>query len=258
MNLGEQIYKLRTAHNLSQGDLADALDVSRQSVSKWENNSAVPELDKLLKMAQIFEITLDELVTGAVRTQAESDTEAPPAAAPVQFVAAMPITQERYPARKIVGIILMTFGLLCLLVCMIVGIVTGNRYAHDLLAVGGIIALPLALIGLCCLCLRYPQLFCGWVTWAALVVYVFMLTPRWEDEGLLLWLVVLTLAAMLVWTVWAIRSKRVYIPLWLLIIGGLVLAFLAVLFAVNAMPPFEVPVEQRPVEIIPAGSIKVP
>ena len=64
MNLGESIYRLRTARNLSQGDLADALDVSRQSVSKWENNMAVPDLDKLVKMSDLFGITLDELVTG--------------------------------------------------------------------------------------------------------------------------------------------------------------------------------------------------
>jgi len=42
MSLGERIYKLRKEKNLSQGDLADMLGVSRQSISKWENNSAVP------------------------------------------------------------------------------------------------------------------------------------------------------------------------------------------------------------------------
>ncbi len=40
------------------------LDVSRQSISKWENNSAVPELDKLVKLSEIFEISLDMLVKG--------------------------------------------------------------------------------------------------------------------------------------------------------------------------------------------------
>lgn len=61
MNLGERIYELRNEKNLSQGDLADALDVSRQSVSKWENNMAIPDLDKLIKLCDIFEISLDEL-----------------------------------------------------------------------------------------------------------------------------------------------------------------------------------------------------
>lgn len=64
MNLGEQIYNLRTERGMSQGDLADALEVSRQSVSKWETNTSVPELDKLVKMGVLFGVTLDELVTG--------------------------------------------------------------------------------------------------------------------------------------------------------------------------------------------------
>lgn len=61
MNLGERIYEFRNEKNLSQGDLADRLDVSRQSISKWENNMAVPDLDKLIKLCDVFEISLDEL-----------------------------------------------------------------------------------------------------------------------------------------------------------------------------------------------------
>ena len=75
MNLGERIYNFRTAKNMSQGDLADALEVSRQSVSKWENNTAVPELDKLIKLAELFEVSLDELV-GRGEQKAESPAPA--------------------------------------------------------------------------------------------------------------------------------------------------------------------------------------
>ena len=77
MNLGENIYNLRVEKNLSQGGLADALEVSRQSVSKWENNSAVPELDKLVKMADIFGVTLDELVTGKAQPHPAQAAEPP-------------------------------------------------------------------------------------------------------------------------------------------------------------------------------------
>ena len=77
MNLGENIYRLRTEKNMSQGDLADALEVSRQSVSKWENNSAVPELEKLVKMAELFEVSLDSLVTGQTETQKASFASRP-------------------------------------------------------------------------------------------------------------------------------------------------------------------------------------
>lgn len=61
MSIGNNIYKLRTAKNLSQGDLADQLDVSRQSVSKWETDAAVPDLDKLMKLCDVFEVSLDEI-----------------------------------------------------------------------------------------------------------------------------------------------------------------------------------------------------
>lgn len=62
MSLGENIYKLRTGKRLSQEEFASAMEVSRQSVSKWENDMAVPELEKLIKMAKLFEVSLDELV----------------------------------------------------------------------------------------------------------------------------------------------------------------------------------------------------
>ncbi len=81
MNLGERIYELRNEKNLSQGELSDRLEVSRQSISKWENNMAVPDLDKLIKLCEVFEISLDELVG---REKAEkSINPAPPQNVPV-------------------------------------------------------------------------------------------------------------------------------------------------------------------------------
>jgi transcriptional regulator with XRE-family HTH domain len=61
MDLGKNIYEFRIPKNLSQGDLAELLDVSRQSVSKWETETAIPDLDKLMKMCDVFDVTLDEL-----------------------------------------------------------------------------------------------------------------------------------------------------------------------------------------------------
>lgn len=64
MNIGENIYNYRTGKGMSQTDLANALEVSRQSVSKWENNSAIPDLERIIKMSELFDVTLDELVFG--------------------------------------------------------------------------------------------------------------------------------------------------------------------------------------------------
>lgn len=62
MTLGDKIYQLRTQAGLSQEELAEKTGVSRQSVSKWETDASIPELDKLIQLAKIFEITLDTLV----------------------------------------------------------------------------------------------------------------------------------------------------------------------------------------------------
>ena len=68
MSIGEKIYELRTAKNLSQGEVADLLGVSRQSVSKWETDGAVPELDKLMKLCDLFGVSMDELTCRRAQT----------------------------------------------------------------------------------------------------------------------------------------------------------------------------------------------
>lgn len=64
MTLGEHIVELRNVHGISQADLAEAMEVSRQSVSKWETGASTPDLEKLVKLADYFSLTLDQLVTG--------------------------------------------------------------------------------------------------------------------------------------------------------------------------------------------------
>ena len=59
MELGDKINLLRLQAGLTQEELADNMNVSRQAVSKWENDSAVPELDKLIKLSKIFGVTLE-------------------------------------------------------------------------------------------------------------------------------------------------------------------------------------------------------
>lgn len=62
MKLSEKIQSLRTDQEWSQGDLAERLDVSRQSVSKWETGQSVPDLDKIIKIADLFGVTTDYLL----------------------------------------------------------------------------------------------------------------------------------------------------------------------------------------------------
>lgn len=62
MTLAEKILSLRTQRGMSQDDLAEKLEVSRQSVSKWETAQSTPDLDKIIKLANLFGVTVDELV----------------------------------------------------------------------------------------------------------------------------------------------------------------------------------------------------
>lgn len=69
MTLGEKICTLRTGKGLSQEDLAAKLEVSRQSVSKWETGQSVPDLEKIIKLADLFGVSVDELVREGERPQ---------------------------------------------------------------------------------------------------------------------------------------------------------------------------------------------
>lgn len=62
MTLGEKITLLRKQKGWSQEELADKLDISRQSVSKWESNASVPDLDKIIKLSVIFSVSTDYLL----------------------------------------------------------------------------------------------------------------------------------------------------------------------------------------------------
>ena len=64
MTFGERLYELRNKKNISQEELAEVLDVSRQSISKWENDKAYPEMTRLLFMSDYFEVSLDYLMRG--------------------------------------------------------------------------------------------------------------------------------------------------------------------------------------------------
>lgn len=62
MTFGEKLQTLRKRQGISQDALAEQLDVSRQAVSKWERDEAVPETDKIIRLAQLFGVTTDYLL----------------------------------------------------------------------------------------------------------------------------------------------------------------------------------------------------
>ena len=150
MNLGANITSLRTAQGLSQEQLAQLLGVSRQSVSKWETDAATPDLQHLLRLGEIFSVSLDTLV----------GQQAAPSAPPVQAASPVPASPQKQglAAHQTVGIILLCMAFLVMLVC----IGMGARLLE-----GAVFAVPFALCGLLCVTVHFhPGLWCGWALYA--------------------------------------------------------------------------------------------
>ena len=81
MTLGERIQTLRKEQGMSQEALAEAAGVSRQSVSKWENDAALPDIDNAIQLSRLFGVSTDALLTGetAITDADAAETPEPPA-----------------------------------------------------------------------------------------------------------------------------------------------------------------------------------
>lgn len=215
MTLGQNIARLRAQKSLSQGDLADALEVSRQSVSKWETDASIPELDKLLRLAELFGVTLDELVKGESAHSEATDKECAGAAAPAEaagaYTAAAPAARRE--TRQIVGTILLCFGaLIGILIMLFAGTLAGF-----------ILALPLFVCGIICLTVRrHAGLWCAWALYIGFALYMryatglvawnIFRTLSWtvRDNYLRLlfsWIIALLLLTMIVCTLYSYRTQ---------------------------------------------------
>lgn len=75
MELGTQIRKYRNERTLSQEALAERVYVSRQTVSNWENDKSYPDVNSLVLLSEVFEISLDQLIK--VEEKAERNEERP-------------------------------------------------------------------------------------------------------------------------------------------------------------------------------------
>ncbi|ARZ61985.1 XRE family transcriptional regulator [Bacillus anthracis] len=64
MSLGEQLKKLRESKGFSQEDVAKKIGVTRQAVYKWENDKSCPDIDNLILLSEMYNVTLDELIKG--------------------------------------------------------------------------------------------------------------------------------------------------------------------------------------------------
>lgn len=207
MKLHEKIYRLRTEKKLSQGDLAEILDVSRQSVSKWETGASIPDLDKLVKMSDLFGVTMDFLVREEIEEMdakvsnpiEHTHEEDEKREIPQNTV----IVKEAFPIRKLFGALLFFSALIFLFLAWPLSVFA-------------------AVLGVLCFVFRkHTLLWCTWFTYFSLDIFLIngtginrrvIFSPyaysEWGIRILVHWGYLLLLVALIAWTVYTFRRVR--------------------------------------------------
>ncbi len=121
MKFNEKLVMLRKQNNLSQEQLAEQLNVARQTVSKWELGETTPEMDKLIKMSEIFKISLDELM----KEETQGETVNDPNNTNSQKLAGMTIK-----ILKGIGIFFIIIVIMYIIL-IVAGLVAFNRTGND-------------------------------------------------------------------------------------------------------------------------------
>lgn len=123
MNMSEKLTALRKGRGWSQEDLAEQLDVSRQSVSKWESGASVPDLDRVIKLSELFGVTTDYLLRDVpepdptVQVQPAADELQPRAVSEAEADTYLALVAEESPrfARAVMTCVLSPVPLLALM-----------------------------------------------------------------------------------------------------------------------------------------------
>lgn len=139
MAFGKNLIALRRGRGLSQEELGEAVGVSRQTVSKWETGQTTPELDKLMTLADLFGLALDELV-GRVG-KAEEDTPLVEEEQPAMCSRrGRPWVYEYVSRHSFHGVPLVHIHLGFGAICRARGIVAVGNLAAGVVAIGGLSA----------------------------------------------------------------------------------------------------------------------
>lgn len=126
MTFGERLYELRKKKNVSQEELAEVLDVSRQSISKWENDKAYPEMTRLLFMSEYFDVSLDYLMRGVENSVNGETTTASYKAKNMLMIWNSFVSNLSDKQRKLLTVLYVL--LVCVFVAIVVSFIYGVGY----------------------------------------------------------------------------------------------------------------------------------
>lgn len=139
MTFGEKLSRERKQKNYTQEQLADILGVSRQSISKWESDIAYPETDKLIKLGNLFNCSMDYFLKDDVENKVSENAVTNEKSAYVEV-------KKKISTSKIVGAIILTAGLLGIFIGIINILIFGAPVLVGLgiwLALNGVLLLTI-------------------------------------------------------------------------------------------------------------------
>ena len=114
MDISKRIYELRKKKQVSQEELANNLNVSRQAVSKWESNQTLPDLEKVVLMSEFFGVSTDYILTGKDKSG--------------DYVLSTDQQMNKNWSAKKLGILVSLVSLICIIILCILGSVKGGDY----------------------------------------------------------------------------------------------------------------------------------
>lgn len=158
MTFNEKLMELRKANGWSQEELGDKLNVSRQTISKWELGSTTPEMEKLIELSRIFGMSIDELVGNEVSDKETTSFSYKPPKRHFEYVSKahvgnLPLVHINigfgaYKASGIIAIGMIAMGILSIGIISL-GVIAFGVLCLGLLALGGFSAGALAVGGIC-------------------------------------------------------------------------------------------------------------
>lgn len=131
MDLAERLAALRKRAGLSQGDVAERLNVSRQAVSRWETGFTVPSTDNLSHLGRLYGVTLDELLSYSAALPPEKSQEEAPAQQPKAEAPAPTPQPAAASAPAHAKVIIIALSILCLLLAIGVGVLLHQKHSEN-------------------------------------------------------------------------------------------------------------------------------
>ena len=131
MDVAERLAALRKRVGLSQGDVAERLNVSRQAVSRWETGLTVPATDNLSRLGRLYGVTLDELLSYSAALPPEKPQEEAPAQQPKAEAPAPTPPPAAASAPAHARAIIIALSSLCLLLAIGVGVLLHQKHSEN-------------------------------------------------------------------------------------------------------------------------------